>query len=546
MDCFARISSSKTGNELRKLIGDNDVLFTTMLLEASDVNGFTEDFQKVYKESNKGAIAPLLDSKTKSQAAKIAKAIYNYYYKKHPSIDTTVRNQDSDNNTTRFGYSSIFNREKGKAHVATFILDTFNNLQNSGAELKKNKLEYYRKQAKKAWLDMIFDSISKRDNKKIDDLKNEYKNAEDKASYINELLGGNEKNITYSNYYAVYQELFASDKTSLNYINEVFTNPNLADVYHQIKGDLDEENAKLGLQSNEELDGVNPEGSEVNYVELDTSITSFNNHIGAYTSFMTHVGPRIRNYFNTLRKLATPNIGDFDTSNDYGIAETMDANACSSMLYNQATFHNVEDMIKSIEHIGKTVSGFEAFVKLAKDLEDNPDFATEMFTVFAKTKIDKLETVVKDGMPITRISNASATPRNVLVFDLRNDIKGIIRDNNGFIISSDIDTLNRSIDNALNNIKKLSDKNYSKDDKVGFKNKADKALGKAKQEIVRLIKTYYPSVQDAAILSYIEMNNNAAGNTKIQLENIENLSKDISDACKATDRSYNALQLCLI
>lgn len=542
MDCFARISSSKTGNELRKLIGDNDVLFTTMLLEASDVNGFTEDFQKVYKESNKGAIAPLLDPKTKPQATKIAKAIYDYYYKKHPNIDSTVRNQDSDNNTTLFGYSSIFNREKGKAHVATFILDTFNNLQNSGAELKKNKLEYYRKQAKKAWLDMIFDSISKRDNKKVDNLKKEYKNAEDKASYINKLLGGNEKNITYSNYYAVYQELFASDKTSLNYINEVFTNPNLADVYHQIKGDLDEENAKLGLQSNEELDGVNPEGSEVNDVELDTSITTLNNHIGAYTSFMTHVGPRIRNYFNTLRKLASPTIGDFDTSNDYGIAETMNANACSSMLYNQATFHNVDDMIKSIQHIGQTVSGFEAFVKLAKDLEDNPDFATEMFTVFAKTKIDKLETVVKDGIPITRISNTSATPRNVLVFDLRNDIKGVIRDNNAFVIASDIKVLDDNIDEALKNIKKLSDKNYSEKDKINFKNKADNALGKAKQEIIRLIKTYYPSVQDAAILSYIEMNNNAAGNTKIQLENIQALSKDINDACKATDRSYNALQ----
>lgn len=184
---------------------------------------------------------------------------------------------------------------------------------------------------------------------------------------------------------------------------------------------------------------------------------------------MTHVGPRIRNYFNTLRKLATPNIGDFDTSNDYGIAETMDANACSSMLYNQATFHNVEDMIKSIEHIGKTVSGFEAFVKLAKDLEDNPDFATEMFTVFAKTKIDKLETVVKDGMPITRISNASATPRNVLVFDLRNDIKGVIRDNNAFVISSDIDTLNRSIDNALNNIKNFLIKIIQKTIKLDLK-----------------------------------------------------------------------------
>ena len=542
MDCFGRISSSKTGNELKKLLGDNDVLFTTMLLEASDKDDFSEDFKKAYAESNKGTIVPLLDSKTKAEAIKIAKAIFDYYYKKYPSIDFSVRNQDSDNYVTTFGYSSIFNREKGKEHVATFILDTFNNLQNNGVELKKNKLEYYRKQAKKAWLDMIFDSVARRNNKNIDDLKKEYKNAEDKASYINEILGGNEKSITDSNYYAVYQELFSSNKKSLSYINEIFANPNLSDVYHQIKGDLDEENARLGLQSNEDLNGKNPEGSEVNDVELDVSITTLNNHIGAYTSFMTHVGPRIRNYFNTLRKLASPNIGDFDTSNDFGIAETMDANACSSMLYNQATFHNVDDMIKSIKRIGETVSGFEAFVQMAQDLTNNPDFATEMFTVFAKTKMDKLETIVENGVSITRLSNASCDPRNVLIFDLRNDIKGIIKDNNGFIIKTDITKLNELIGDGIKKLNKLNDKYISKKDKDIYKTEATNALNNAKQKIIHLVKTYYPSIQDAAITSYIEMNNEAAGDIKVQLQNIKNLLNDINKACDATEKSYKALQ----
>lgn len=542
MDCFARISSSKTSNELKKLIGDNDVLFTTMLLEALDKEEFSEDFKQVYAASNKGAAAPVLDPKSKTQATKIAKAIYDYYYKKHPSVDSSVRNQDSDNNTTRFGYSNIFNREKGKAHIATFILDTFNNLQSSGAKLKSNKLEYYRKQAKKSWLDMIFNSVAKRTNKDVSELKEEYKNAEDKAAYINEILGGNEKTITDSNHYAVYQELFGSDKTSLNYINEVFTNPILSDVYHQVKGDLDEENAKLGVQANEELDGTNPDGSEVNDTELDTSITILNNHIGVYTSFMTHVGPRIRNYFNTLRKLASPTIGDLDTSNDFGIAETMDANACASMLYNRGTFHNVDDMIASIEHIGKTVSGFEAFVQMARDLRANSDFATEMFTVFAKTKIDKLETIVQNGVPVTRLSNSNANPRNVLIFDLRNDIKGVIRDNAGFIILDNINSLNRKLDNALADIKKLTDKYISDDDKDRLETNSATTLNNAKQEIIRLIKTYYPSIQDAAITSYIEMNNNAAGNIQVQLQNIKNLLKDVKDACEATEKSYNALQ----
>lgn len=542
MDCFARISSSKTSDELKKFIGNNDVLFTSMLLEALDKEEFSEDFKQVYAASNKGAAAPVLEPKSKTQATKIAKAIYDYYYQKYPSVDSSVRNQDSDNNTTRFGYSSIFNREKGKAHIATFILDTFNNLQSNGGELKGNKLEYYRKQVKKAWLDMIFNSVAKRTNKDISELKEEYKTAEDKAAYINEILGGNKKTITDSNYYAVYQELFCSAKTSLNYINEVFTNPILSDVYHQVKGNLDEENAKLGLQANEDLNGTNPDGSEANDTELDTSITILNNHIGAYTSFMTHVGPRIRNYFNTLRKLASPTIGDLDTSNAFGIAETMDANACSSMLYNRGTFHNVDDMIASIEHIGKTVSGFEAFVQMAQDLRNNSDFATEMFTVFAKTKIDKLETIIQNGVPVTRLSNTSANSRNVLIFDLRNDIKGVIRDNTGFIVLDSINTLKTKLDNTLDDVKKLTDKYISAEDKDKLKANADSTLSNGKQEIIRLIKTYYPSIQDAAITSYIEMNNDAAGNTQIQLQNIKNLLKDIEDACKATEKSYNALQ----
>ena len=543
--CSKRIASSKVFDELVKLIGHDDVLQTSMFLKVFGTDDFSQDFLDWYAENNKNAEVPSIETKNVNQAKKIAKAAFNYYYHNRPSVDSTTRVNDNNDYITRFGYNNIFDREAGKRHIGTIILDIFNNIQNNNINLTGDKYKYYLNKAKKAWLDLIFESAAKVSELDIDSIKLGYENTQDKLAYLESLLGGIDKSISDSNLLAVYKELFASDETSFNYINELFADTRLQDVHKQVRNDLEAETTRLAANASSDenksnTEGVNPEDD----VDLDTTIITLNNHIGVYTSFMTHVGPRIRNYFNTLRKLATPYVGDLDTNNSFGIADTMDANACSSMLYNNGDFHNITTMIESIEKIGKTIAGFEAFVQLAKDLRSNADFATEMFTVFAKTKMAKLETRVENGVATTRISNFRANPLSAFTFDLRNDIKASVIDNNPDIMLGVIERINQTAIIAENSAKASKNKRNTKEDREKDLEAAKKHINNLKYKVVKLVKAYYPSIQEAAITSYIELNNNASSDIETQIQNARDLISDIETTIEKSvisKQAYNKM-----
>lgn len=543
--CSKRIASSKVFDELVKLIGHDDVLQTSIFLEVFGTDDFSQSFLDWYAENNKNAEVPSIETKNVNQAKKIAKAAFNYYYHNHPSVDSTTRVNDNNDYITRFGYNNIFDREAGKRHIGTIILDIFNNIQNNNINLTGDKYKYYLNKAKKAWLDLIFESAAKVSELDIEGIKVGYENAQDKVAYLESLFGGTDKSISDSNLLAVYKELFASDETSFNYINELFADTRLQDVHKQVRNDLEAETTRLAANASSDENESNTEGvNSEDDVDLDTTIITLNNHIGVYTSFMTHVGPRIRNYFNTLRKLATPYVGDLDTNNSFGIADTMDANACSSMLYNNGDFHNITTMIESIEKIGKTIAGFEAFVQLAKDLRSNADFATEMFTVFAKTKMAKLETRVENGVATTRISNFRANPLSAFTFDLRNDIKASVIDNNPDIMLGVIDRINQTAIIAENSAKASKNKRNTEEDREKDLEAAKKHINNLKYKVVKLVKTYYPSIQEAAITSYIELNNNASGDIEAQIQNARDLISDIETTIEKSvisKQAYNKM-----
>lgn len=539
--CSKRITSSKVFDELSKLIGNDDVLQTSMILEAFGTDDFSEKFTEWYADNNKNVAKPTIDVKNAAQAKKIAKAIFDYYYFKRPSIDFTARTADSNDAITKFGYNSIFDREAGKRHIGTVILDIFNNIQNNNIEITGDKYKYYLDKAKAAWLNLIFDSAATLNGLDKEGIKSGYKTAQDKTAYLDALLGGKEKSISDANLFAVYQEMFASDNTSTNYINELFADTRLADVHNQVRKDLEAETTRLAADASADENESNTEASNANEdVDVDTMIFTLNNHIGAYTSFMTHVGPRIRNYFNTLRKLATPNPGDLDTNNSFGIADTMDANACSSMLYNSGDFHNIQTMIDSIEKIGNTVAGFEAFTQLAQDLRSNTDFATEMFTVFAKTKMAKLETRVENGVATVRISNFRADPRSAFTFDLRNDVKASVIGNNPDVMQGIVKRIDQSATIAENAAKASKDPRNTKEDRAKNLDSASKELNNLKLDTIKLVKAYYPSIQTSAITSYIELNNNASGDIESQIKNARNLIADIKNTAKKSVLSRQA------
>ena len=522
MNCLQRYfeEGNKIVQELKKLVGNDNVLHSSVLLSAVEITAeskvvFNTKFLKYYKTIHpRSGELDIATDKT-NVAKTIAKALLDYYYYEHPSVDSTVRNLNNNDAVIKFGYNNIFDREKGKSHIATMILDSFNNIQNNNLDLPKDPLKHYRVEAKKKWLDFILTTVAERNGLNKEDLFNTYKQTTDKAGYIDSLLGGTNKSITDKNLYAVYQELFSSDVTANDYLNEVFSDNKLQDVRHQLKDELEEETLRLAANASADENGTNTESTSVtDDIELDTTIMALNNHIGVYTSFMTHVGPRIKNYFNTLRKHNAPILGSIDTNNSFGIAETMDANACSSILYNLGDFRTIDSMIARIKHIAKTVKGFEAFIQLAEDLSNNLDFATEFRTVFAKTKMSKLETVIENGKAVSKVSNERANADSAMLYDLFNDLKGSIANDPSYYLTESIQKLTSTL-NALNQLNKV--------DAFRINNLLD--------ETINLLKTYCPSLQTEAIENYVTFNNiNAIEDvTKRQLSNIRLLIQNLSD-----------------
>lgn len=539
--CEIKMPTNNVAKQLKNYTGFNKIRDARIILETfSNDDTFTNEFINYYQDKYKIKDIPNPNGET-SEVKKLASDVIDFYYNNHPNIDHTVRDDVYDK-SYEFGYTSTFEREKGKEHVATIIIKEFEKVNRSDKAIEKDKVKHYLDAAKKTWLKHIFIISSKTAKKSIKELNEEYKNAQNKEEYIDKLLGGKIKTISANNIFAVYKELFGKNSGVL-YLNEVLANNKTADVLHQLDKELEQELHSTQIATDDIIpdDNSQLDSSDEMY---DVTITQYNQHSGIYTTFMAHVGQRIRNYFNSLYKLNSPKEEDYDTNNSYGLPETMDANACSSMLYNSPIFDNIDTMIEGIREIGNRVKGFEAFVQFAKDLKTNPDFAYEVFTVFARTKMQKIETIYKDGEISNRISNNEADPNYVFIFSLSNDARSTAKDSyNSTLYRTKI----KNIKTSINDTNKLIKANIDETD-AGTKENNNKIinarLANAKTKIVNLIKTYFPSISEKAIISYIEINNNDSDDKFVQFTNILNLLQDIeniNNKVPDVNKAYNEM-----
>lgn len=535
--CEIKMPSNGVTKELKNHTGFNKIHDSSIILQTFNEDSFTDEFIDWYQKKYKTDKVPNVNPKNASEAKKLASDVIDFYYILNPSVSYTSRTDIYDK-SAEFGYTSTLERSKGKEHVATFILKEFELVNRNNTNIGDDKLQYYLNAAKKAWIKHIISIGAKRTNKSTSELTKEYNESKDKASFIETLLGGKIKTISDANIFAVYKELFSSKENAILYLNEVLANNRTSDVLHEIDNELEKELYAINDAGNDvksDTSDVNLDTSDDIY---DVSISIYNNHTGVYTSYMAHVGQRIRNYFNTLSKLNSPKVNDFDTNNTYGIPETMNANECVSMLYNSSIFTNIPEMIKGIKEIGERVKGFESFVQFAKDLENNYDFATEVFTVFAKTKMQKLETIYEDGKVINRISNNEADPYYVFLNDLYNDLKSTSINEFGLApIEEKLSKLTKSFRPIESFIKDIEDEEGEV--------LAKAEISKLKSDIVSLVKTFFPSISDKAIVAYIELHNNNKENDLLrELTNIGNLVTDIKgivETVPSATKAYNEM-----
>lgn len=518
MICSIKFLDKRFANEVRNLVGNDDVKFYSYLGNAIE----NEDFKEAFKEWYKAKTGKVASLKDKYSFKALAKAIQDYYSESVKDVDdTAIPDKSKRDYDYRYGYSSFETREESKRISVNIILNKYNYIQDQGITIKGNKFEYYYGVLRDTWAKKVFDYICKEQNKDIETVYAEYQLSENKLQYIDDNV--KDKTVAFINTLAIFKEL--NSQRGKAYYRSILGTKKLQSIYKEVDEYLKDE-----ILEKETEDALSSEfKSEVDSdtFNTDTYINDVTNHIGSYSDFNTHVTDRIKNYFNTLPVLLSTEKSNeqwvVDTNNTFGMTNYMDAGNCSAMMY-RLRYNNRTAMIESLKNVSKTIPEFKAFAKFAEDLENNPDFCAEVFKVFAKTNMERTEVVLNNGQASTRTSNERANPRTCLFYDFRNDIKSTMIEVDGSFASIQQSNITKLIRDRKQNIGILD------------KSLVDDTISR----LVEVLQEYIPSISYNSVQLYCEQNNNPNGDLKTMMDNIGRLNSLLYGLTNSNEEILNS------
>lgn len=325
------------------------------------------------------------------------------------------------------------------------------------------------------------------------------------------------------------------------FFNNVFAHSKLGNVKFDKNDTFGEYELAVALDVNDDNDTTESEQGE-NPTDTDDSnaIAAFD-HSGEHKDFMVGVDQDIKTYFNTLNKLKSSekanNKWQLDKENLYEIVNTMDARACSSVLFHQGDFTDDQTMVDSIKRIARQCAGFEAFMKFAEDLENDADFRYKVYNNFAKRIMSKMETIVEDKNGKSNLANKRSNAVTALAFEFRNTIKSTAVSINNYEMEDRFNTWDKSLTNNKN-IK------YSEFLHKIATEPNDEEVLKCIGELTSMLQVYYPTIDKFAIANYLYNATDANGEIKVptNLSNLKNILNRTIAASKRTAVAYNSLQ----
>lgn len=550
MSCIIEIKDSELYKLLKKRYGTNETEIFTIWNHVVNGDVFTEEFQKWQQAKRKTDTVVTMDN---MNPRTIVNDVIEFYNRTKPDGNVTVLNKKDSVDSA---YTSVADRIFCQRIVGNEILDIFRDEVYGKGNAKGLTKQQYIDAAIESFANRLRERLGltddafeeKVDYDRFESLFNGYLNlgesqevAEQLASIaetINiarKLLG---KNITNqdANLIATLEEMINSVKNDKGvkirdaFFDTIFSTERVNKLIKEGKDEfntLEEDNA----QDNEDVefgDSTNEDDSS-SQDTYDLSFRVFDNHSGQYSTFTTHIGGNIASYLNSLRKLngtgQTDGHYSYNTDNAIGIADTMSANECAVILYTQADYSNVTNMIASIRKIADTVPGFEAFIQLADDLNNNFDFAYEFYRTFGKMVIAKKETYIDtDGERKVRISNTSANKIDSLRFEYLNSLRSSATNILLEYSMPEATKLSSKIEEVSTNLfrkKKVVNKKvveYTKDSDLYKIDKTDIIA-----EFTTQLKNYLPTIDKSVIINYI--NNTTKNGVVDEVYNMKTLQK---------------------
>lgn len=550
MSCNITIPDNQISKRLREITGSNYNLFMSYMTEIMSEDGFTKDFIDKLKDK----LNIDIDNIPNDKIDDVVNYVREYYNLKHPDINFTATIQNESTSVGSFGYSSINAREFGKRITANFTLDFYHQiLHDNGEDIDKvikedgykSKKAFFADAVKARIEEILANRISSKTGLSVDEI---YDIMDEGDIAKLEKLNNQNSLVQDNNVLALYKEMIGNRE---GFFTEVFRDSRLGDIRidnsEEISEDISYESTD---EQNEDNEGENVSDDQNDSINDDknNTIKELNEKLGDYNNFMTHVDMSIRSYLNSLKKLNSgqtfDKTYDYDTNNELGIPDTMNADECCSVLYSYGDFTNVETMIRSITEIANNIPGFAAFHQMADYLSSNSDFAYEVYRTFGKTIISKMETVMDGSRGVSRTSNRSADKLTSLRFEYLNSVKAtsvLIDDLNSKAIFDDFNEKLKSLADLRDTINDIQgDDTFDVADRLAVLDEIESHKSEIVAELARQLRRYYPTIEDTAIANYISNAKN-----KDIIENARNLASILRDTINAsylTQQAYNSRQ----
>ena len=520
------ISKSKALQALKDYCGENSEQF--LMYINSVVKGQAADgslvpsthFEEWYKQHYKNK--PNFDAGSGSQ---MRDRIIRYFKEIKGDVESTYRDGATAQILSTYGYTSPSARDFCKRVTANFVLDFYNQTDfilrgqpekyaKVQEEIKKvGAKTFYFNRVKARFNRILAERIAAHTGEDIKTVQNKLKS--EGRFYAETALGKKNMSVQDSNLVALVYEFQTSPAA---FVEEVSRDSRLYSLFNKTD-EFDDNNQPDAEGEN------NPENEadEDNEDFLNTTISMYD-HTGTYTNAMMHVDTGIRAYLSSLKKLNSgigldKNQPDLDLNNPLGIADTMNADECVTILYHYGNYDNVDSMIESIKAIANNIPGFAAFHQLAKDLESDSDIAYQFYTTFGKTIISKVETTVEGSITRTRISNNHSNKLEALGFEFMNSVKTTAIDND--------------LDFATDELANLRDRLRSTKQEI-LKSPDNKFRKAAIAELAKQLRRYYPTISDYAVENYINSHKENGINVDVD-KNFGNLITILENTIKYSE-----------
>ena len=544
----------------------------------SNIDGFSSALTKLVNNVKDGEFKPTKefsdyvkthynreDINFNSDEKYIRKAIKDFITKDNFDVNSTSIQRENANPNAKF-YTDAATRNFGKKLAIGIFNDVYSQYQfdkavrdRAQASIDKAKKEgkatptlndraFYTRIVASAFRNELFDRIAAKEGKKTDELlkdpafiKSIIKGNKFDFDAIYDKIGGDDATTQDKNLYAIFREMHGAHRKE--YFDEMFRDGRLNYLKLKESDDDKEIDAQDDSEENGRISDVDGKAMAEAWSDKDSP------------SFVSSIDSDLRVWFGSIKRLNSTNtVGDkldFDTNNNFGIPDRLDASeTVNTLIHLLIGVNNTQEAINRINTAASTLAGHASYKVIADKMKENSDLANRVMRNLSKMVGSKSMIVVRDGKVAAQISNSRSNNVDALFSDFVNSArKAVVTNVDVPAFTGRIGAITKNLTDTRTDASKafLFIMRASSTDQIIDAKEKNPSITSAQQRFDVFLKAfheYFPTVPNEAIIGYIKHNEPVETNTKVkeakEITNFRNLASLLTAVAEQGDKSRQA------